>query len=207
MRSGFRRDSPPVVETHSSSRSSHHAWSVEGCFDSDGGCPAAVPCVRARHSYRNRQGPVGRRPARRDRRGVQPRPHRKGAHGGQRRRGGVPHYRSESRHVLADVHAARLQRRQAGGHRAWRHRDADDSGRHAGRRPGGDDHGHRRDAGGRRPVGPASGCAQRGRDRDHPGNTRRRLPAECHARPRGRRHRTQRVADHDFLLVARRPDQ
>ena len=46
------------------------------------------------------------------------------------------------------------------------------------------DHGHRRDAGGRRPERPASGCAQRGRHRDHPGNTRRRLPAECHARPR-----------------------
>ena len=44
-------------------------------------------------------------------------------------------------------------------------------------------------------------------DRGHPGNTRRRLLAECHARPRGRRHRTQRVADDDFLLVARRPDQ
>ena len=31
---------------------------------------------------------------------------------------------------------------------------------------------------------PASGRAQRGRDRGHPGHTRRRLAAECHARPR-----------------------
>ena len=35
------------------------------------------------------------------------------AHGRHRRRRAVPHYRSESRHLLADVHAVRLQRRQA----------------------------------------------------------------------------------------------
>ena len=33
--------------------------------------------------------------------------------GGHRRRRAVPHYRSESRHVLADVQADRLQHRQA----------------------------------------------------------------------------------------------
>ena len=71
--------------------------------------------------------------------------------GDHRRRGTVPHHRSQSGHLLADVHAARLQRRQARGRRARRHRHADNSDRDECRRGGGDDHGHRRDAGGRRP--------------------------------------------------------
>ena len=132
MPANTRRGRPRCrLGTHSVLKEGYHAWNVEGRLDSDGGCPAAVPCVCTRHPYRHRQGPVGRRAARRDRRGVQPRPHRKGAHGGDRRRRAVPHSRSESRHLLADVQAGRLQRRQTGGHRTRRHRHADDSGRHA----------------------------------------------------------------------------
>ena len=85
--------------------------------------------------------------------------------------------------------------------------DADDPRRDAGRRARGDDHGHRRDAGRRRPERAARDGAQRGRHRSHSGDARRRLAAERHARPDRRRQRPRRVADDDVLQRARRPDQ
>src|SRR5687768_9274796 len=59
-----------------------HAWNVEGHADADGGYPAAFLGICTRHAYRHGQGPVRRRAARRDRRGGEPRAHRKSAHGG-----------------------------------------------------------------------------------------------------------------------------
>ena len=88
--------------------------------------------------------PIGRRPAGRHRRSVEPRAHREGAHRGDRRFGPLSHRRSAGRHLHRDLHAARLFDRQARRHRADRSADRQRERRPAGRRGGRDHHRHGR---------------------------------------------------------------
>ena len=116
-----------------------------------GGLAPSRGCVRAGRHHRRGPGHVRRGAAGRHGRSGKSRPDREDALGRHRRHRPVSHRRSSSRHLRRDVHAARLQHREARGHRAeWRLR------RHGQRRPASrhprrDDHGHRRIADRRRP--------------------------------------------------------
>ncbi len=110
-------------------------------------------------------------------------------------------------HLLADVHAARLQRRQAGQHRADRFADADDSRRHESRRHRGDDYGHRRVAGRRRAERASRGRHRQRLDPVDPRVTCGGCAAQRDARPDGGWQRHRAVADDDVLLCQRRRQQ
>ena len=102
--------------------------------------------VRPRHPDRYRSRCVRCRATRRDGRGCEPGPDRESPVGRDRRHRPVPHHRTESRRVFADVHASRFQHRQARWHRARWHRRPDDPDRDASGRARGNDHCDRRDA-------------------------------------------------------------
>ena len=81
--------------------------------------PSAAYCA-GRH-YRRRQGHVGRRASRRNRRSREPGADRESPVCRQRRHGPVPDRRSAPGHLLGDVHVAGFQHRQARRHRAVGH--------------------------------------------------------------------------------------
>ena len=103
------------------------------------------PADDKRHR-RDHQRHVRRRAPRCHHRSLEPRTHRKGSHRREQRRRAVQHRRSAPGHVCRHDHPPRFPNGQARGHRAGGglHRDRERGA--PGRRPGGDDHGQRRNA-------------------------------------------------------------
>ncbi len=100
-----------------------------------------------RQHRRRRQGCVGRRAARRHRRGEQPGADRKIAHGGHRRSGRVQDRRPAARRVCRDVFPYGLRHREARGRRADQQLHRADQCRDEGRLARRDDHRHGREPG------------------------------------------------------------
>ena len=131
----------------------------------------------------------------------------KGPHGGQRRHRAVPHRRPAARHLHGHLHADGVQHVQARRHRADRLVHGDHQRRPQGRHARGNDHGHRRNPGRRRPEREAGDDAEQRRPQGHPD----RPQLQRHGRRRARRrHQPERRRDgngHDAVSDPRRPQQ